>query len=397
MRRTLLFALRNAAVTVAALIPASTGLLGAPRAHAAIAQRTSAAATQGTTRAATQPATPLDPDDVRIRALLQQLEQMAQRSDADAYLALLAGAADRLAAEKFLAGEFRTGVTRVVLQERDRQRLAGTLPGNGYSLTLDAFFEYGNRARVATWQLDITRAGDTWRIVAQAPLSSVENLYRLTLNTTRQFDAKNFTVAAEDFELTLAEGTVFTVDTDQGTTGLVLMGRGDMRFHPAPKSEVEQVRIFAGADTLESRFEVAFVRVGSLNAHADRGALVRRAEVDARDARRAEQVFKEESAKSFIVDLADLTRDTWSLLPGGGDFLAEVRTRRFDALTYSRSASEAEDISFFERRRHRNIAAYASKDKLASRGRFYNEDDLTAFDVLFVVAPVVAFEYVIEV
>ena len=38
-------------------------------------------------------------------------------------------------------------------------------------------------------------------------------------------------------------------------------------------------------------------------------------------------------------------------------------------------------MSFFDRRRKRNIAVYASKDKLASRGRFYNEDDLAAYDV----------------
>ena len=36
----------------------------------------------------------------------------------------------------------------------------------------------------------------------------------------------------------------------------------------------------------------------------------------------------------------------------------------------------------FDRRRQRNIAVYASKEKLASRGRFYNEDDLAAYDVL---------------
>ena len=115
--------------------------------------------------------------------------------------------------------------------------------------------------------------------------------------------------------------------------------------------------------------------------HADPSVLKARP-VDPRDLKRAEQIFREESPKSYVVDLADLTRETWSILPGEDDFLAEIRTRRFDTLTYARSAGEAEDISFFERRRHRNIAAYASKGKLLSRGRFYNEDDLAPFDVV---------------
>ena len=93
-------------------------------------------------------------------------------------------------------------------------------------------------------------------------------------------------------------------------------------------------------------------------------------------------MFREESAKSYILDLADLSRDPWSLLPSFDDFLAEVRTRRYGTLTYARSANEAEDITFFERRRQRNIAVYASAAKLASRGRFYDEDALAAYDVL---------------
>src|SRR4029079_2866320 len=128
-------------------------------------------------------------------------------------------------------------------------------------------------------------------------------------------------------------------------------------------------------------FDAAFVRVGSYETHADPAVLKPRP-VDPRELRRAEQVFREESVKSFVVDLADLTRDTWSILPGDDDFLAEIRTRKFETLTYTRSAAEAEDISFFERRRHRNIAVYASKGKLETRGRFYNEDDLAPFDVI---------------
>ena len=325
-----------------------------------------------------------DRDDVPIHALLQRLERAVERMDPEPYLALLGATADRTGAAEFARVEFGSGVTHVVIQERDRRSLAGALQGSGYSLTVDAFIEYGDRARVATWQIDVRRVDDQdWRIAGQSRVSAVENLYRLSLNRTQQFDAKNFTVHAEDLELTLVEGTVFTVDTDQGSTGLVLIGRGEMRFHPAPRTEIEQVRIFAGADTLESRFDAAFVRVGTLADHADRSALTPRA-VDPRDLRRAEQVFRDESGKSFVVDLADLTRDRWSLLPGGNDFLAEIRTRRFESLTYVRSESEAEaeDISFFERRRHRNIAVYSSKDKVAARGRFYNEDDQSPFDVL---------------
>ncbi len=98
--------------------------------------------------------------------------------------------------------------------------------------------------------------------------------------------------------------------------------------------------------------------------------------------RRAQTVFDEEVSKSFSLDLSDLSRDNWSLLPQVGDFLAEVRTRRYDTLTFARSLGEAEDVTLFHRQRKRNIAAYASEMKLSSRGRFFNEDDLVEYDVL---------------
>lgn len=323
-----------------------------------------------------------DADDVPIRALLQRIESLLQRNDTAGYSALVSQAADPKGTAEFVEEEFRAGMTRAVLQERDRQRLKGTLPGNGYSLTVDAFSEFGDRARVATWQLDVRKSpDDQWSIAGQERLSGIENLYRLAVNTSRQFDARNFTMLAEDLELTLVEGTVFTIDTDQGTTGLILLGHGEVKFHPAPETERGQVRIFSGADTLESRFDAAYVRLGALDLHADRSALLQRP-VDQKDLRRAEQVFRDESAKSFLVDLADLSRDNWSLLPAWDDFLAEIRTRRFDTLTYARSSNEAEDVSLFDRRRKRNIAVYASRDKLASRGRFYSEDDFASYDVL---------------
>lgn len=336
-----------------------------------------------TPAAAQTPTATASVDEVRLRELLQQLEQAVTRRDGAAYLALAHPSASIVGAERFTDAEFRTVPTRVVVQERERAALTSVPMALGFALTVDAFIEAGDRARVATWMFDVRRGDDQrWRIFDQRAVSSVENLYRLTLNTGTQYDVKNFTVVAEDLELTLVEGSVFTVDTDQGITGLVLLGRGEMRFHPTPRTEIEQVRIFAGADTLETRFDSAFIRVGTFEAHADRRLMVARAAVDLREARRAEQIFRDESAKSFVLDLADLTRDSWSLLPGPQDLLAEIRTRRFDTLTYARSNSEAEDISVFERKRQRNIAVYASKDKLLARGRFYNEDDLSPYDIL---------------
>ena len=97
---------------------------------------------------------------------------------------------------------------------------------------------------------------------------------------------------------------------------------------------------------------------------------------------RAKDIFAEEIGKSFSVDLADLSRDTWSLIPSIGNLLVEVRTRKYGTLTYAHDGSDQEDISLFDRARRRNLAIYSSRSKLATRGPFFDEDTDAEIDVL---------------
>jgi hypothetical protein len=161
------------------------------------------------------------------------------------------------------------------------------------------------------------------------------------------------------------------------------MGRGRMRFAPPDEAERTQSRIFSGADELQSEFDAAFIRLrpAEFESRFSADSLVPRAVAPA-DLRRASEIFDEYLGKSLQLDLTDLSRDRWSLVPSPGDLIAEVRTRRFGSLTYARSGSEAEDITLFDRRKRRNIALYASASKLSQRGRFYSEDDLVDYDVL---------------
>jgi Peptidase family M1 domain len=334
-------------------------------------------------------ATPRAQDEEGVRLLMGRLERVVVSGDAAAFLALLSDSANRTRARDFMTTEIVPGVNRAALHERDRQPLQGSLPGNGHSLLVEVIAEFGSRARIATWRVDVKRTGAAgsereWTIADQERLSSVENIYRLSLNATKAFTARNLKIAAEDLDLSLPDGSVFVGDIDIGVTAMVLIGRGTLNFHPTPDVEKGQVKIFCGSETLETRFDVAYLRVNPAEFAAliDASALQPKA-VDPGEMRRAQEIFREESQKSFVIDLGDLSRDAWTLLPAQGDFLAELRTRKFDTLTYARSAAEAEDITLFDRKRHRNISLYPSQEKRARRGQTsYNEDDLVDYDVL---------------
>jgi hypothetical protein len=271
-----------------------------------------------------------------------------------------------------------------VIKERDRLELEG----HRQQLLIEVFVERGIEARLATWRIELrppSAGGDPneWRIVRMEAVSNVSGLYRLSLNATRQFDVRNLVVNGTDVTIDMAAGTAFVAEIPEGPTAIVLLGRGRLRFAPPDQAERTQIRIFTGADDLQSEFDAAFVRLRPADFESKFRAesLVARP-VAASDLRRATEVFDEYLSRTLQIDLTDLSRDRWSLIPSSGDMIAEVRTRRFGSLTYARSGNEAEDVTVFDRRRRRNISLYASAEKLASRGRFYSEDDLVDYDIL---------------
>ncbi len=321
-----------------------------------------------------------------VATLLARLEQTLREGPPERYLDLLSSAANREFCADFARTVIVPGITRAVVRERDRTALTGALPGEGFRLLIEVFLESGPRARAATWRLDVRRRGSDpsaeWGIVSQEILTTLQGLYRLTLNPKRQIAVRDLAVSAEDLKLVVPEGSMFVAETDVGPTAFVILGRGDMSFTPAPRTERAQLRVVTGAETLQSSFDTAFLRVNP-NDTGERltGREMVDRPVDPRDLKRAEEVFRQEIAKSFGLDLGELSSDTWSLLPVAGDFLVEIRTRRFDAITYARSGSEVEDISLYDRKNRRNISVYSSRAHLTKFTRFYTEDEKSDYIV----------------
>jgi hypothetical protein len=341
------------------------------------------------TPAAAQDAAPAPvaaPDGVEL--LLDGLRAGLEAGDAAALLAWL-GPDAAPGVRGFASGLLQPGrdVVRALVVERDRRELEGATPETGHSLTVEFYTETASRARIVTARVDVERpdGGDaaSWRVVDAEQLTNFEGLYRLALNVGAPYEANGLTLTAEDLEISLPRGTVFEVDSDEGVTGLVLVGRGTMRFAPRPESERTQMRIFTGGDVLDTTFETAFIRLSptEYDRQVSRQAL-QATVANPADVERARAVFADESPKSYNLDLGDLSPEAWYLLPATGDFIAEVRTRDYDTLSYARTIGQAEDVVLFDRVNSRTIALYASEEKLRERGRFYSEDDVADYDVI---------------
>jgi Peptidase family M1 domain len=329
----------------------------------------------GSASAAAQPRT-----SDAAAALVGQLEAAAATGKIDAIIAL--GVSPDAPGLRFFASVASPAPTRVIIKERDR---AAREP-EGERLLIEVFTEYGQESTITTWRLDLvpgTPPAPARQIAEMEELTTVSGLYKLAINPAKQFTVRNLSVAATDLTLEMPTGSAFVAETTEGTTAVVLLGRGRMHFAPSDPAEQTQIRIFSGDPQLTADFDAAFIRVRpSEFADLFATASLTPRTVSAGDARRASDVFDEYIGQTFNIDLRDLSRERWSLIPTTGDLIAEVRTRRLGSLTYARSMKDAEDISLFDRKRRRNIAVYASPQKLGSRGRFYGEDELVEYDIL---------------
>ena len=318
-----------------------------------------------------------------VSGMLRELERVLAAGDARGLSALLAPGANT--SEELHTEWLQGGVTRAVVQERLRVEIPEVPKGLAYDVYVDVLNEFGRNARVGTWLIRMFRessAATEWRVARLNILTTVRGLYRLSINTEKQYRIVNLTVSAEDFDLRIPNGAGFVAETDAGVTGIVILGRGEMTFSPTPAAEKGQVKIYGGSDAYTSSFDWVYLRAhpAEFDRRLDVSTFHAR-DVDPRDLRRAESVFQENLPLSFGIELADLSRERWSVIPKYGDFVAEMNGGR-SHLAYMKSVNDAEDIRFIDRTRSRTVAIYPSKEKLAARGPFFDEDDLVEFDIV---------------
>lgn len=320
--------------------------------------------------------------------LVAELQTFVETSNLQRFLALLSPEADTVEARDFASRALHDGVTRAVVLARFVAPDDDFPDGSRYRLTIEAFTESGDRARLQTWQFDVDRAPPSdgapgrWRIAGVQGPDTIDGLYHLTLNPERQFDAAGFALAAEDMQLSMSRGTAFVSEIHSGVTGLMLIGDGTLTFAPQPRAERRQIEIFSGGETLEAEFTHAFVRVNPLALAALPAVALQPAAVDRGVFEEARELFDELAPRTFVVDFSEFSERTWWLTPRTGNLVAEIRTEEYGDLTYTQTEQRAEDVSLYSRDPARVIALYASARKRAAQGRYYDTRDSRPFDLL---------------
>jgi hypothetical protein len=170
-----------------------------------------------------------------VEAVVVVLERVLTTGDKAAFPALFDPSVSAERITSYSDDLFFRDAVRIALFERSRSPLEGVPAGDGFRLVVEMFMETRGQARILTAGLDIKRPrggdADSWRISLVDEISAIDGLYRLRLNTTTPRAVRNLELRAEDVIVALQDGLLFPVESDQGVTGMVLVGRGELRFH----------------------------------------------------------------------------------------------------------------------------------------------------------------------
>jgi hypothetical protein len=317
---------------------------------------------------------------IRLPAQIAQPDAVA-RLLSDLQTALASGNATRLTAleSPALSPDTVNGIARsvvtgpdatVTVRERARRPTA-----EGTEVLADIFLGHGQRARVVSWRIHTRPTGDGRAIIADLDeQGTLDDLLKLTLDASHQFAVHNLAFRAIDFTLMMSSGTAFLAQADDGVTAVVLRGRGAVRFSPPDRGEQGQLQAFAHQSELAVEVSDVFIRLNptEFSTRVAEGALTPVA-VKTEALADARQIFDEFSPLTYGIDLHELGQTGWSFEPGAGNVVVEFKAGRLGWLTYARSATELEDVTLFRRAGSKLVSSYASAERLATRGRFYDE------------------------
>jgi hypothetical protein len=322
------------------------------------------------TAAAEPPSVPAGPE-----ALLGRLEAAWKAHDVEGYLSLWSfdDAARTDEERAFALNCFSAERSELDIQRPD----AFAQAKDHLAVGVQIFTSTEPRARFEQWVFTLESRHSGWVLVKREARGEVEGLVHLSLDAAG-YRADGLSFHFEDFELNMQHGTLFSSPATVGPTAFVFVGEGTVRFHPAPPSEREQLRLFAGAPELVERIDAAFLRIHPADLHHVLSPV--RLETDPHAARRygsAADFFRDQVSRAFVLD-ANLPGSPWLLLPGLGDSLATFKTAHHGTLTLSVNSGDAEGVSLFDRARRRQICQYPA----AGRGIDYDEDDGRTVDLL---------------
>ncbi len=297
------------------------------------------------------------PQEQTLDAFVSQLINFIQINDLQAYLALYAPEAQAAEATRIASYFEDLGMDAVKVRQAGQLDAAGPTP----RVFLQAYFESATTALIETWQLDVIRLDNGWRVLKKTVAKNPTTLYKIRLPADRVERAARVEISQADIKITFLDAAVFYDNIPGLETAILIVGRGRLRYSPSDPTERHILDLLYRREALEDDVEYVYVR--SSNAFFSRFVRVEPAGAGAdpvtpKETSRAAAIFARNYSRSFTIETS-FAPDVMSFLPQGEETVFEFKGRRVGELTYIYYPFAEEEVNLYDRGRDRIVNLYS--------------------------------------
>jgi len=297
------------------------------------------------------------PQDQTLDDFLCALTKSLEAKDWPAYLAFYEPEA-RAKEEAGIAARFdEEGMAAVKLRQAGRLDAAGPAP----RVFFQAFFENATEAMIETWQLQVVRTEEGWRVRKKIVGGNTTNLFKLHLPAERVERAAQVEISHVDVHLTFRDAAVFYDNIPGLETAVLITGRGRLHYTPSDPVERHVLALLYKKETLDDELEYVYVR--SSNAYFTKFVRVEPAgpaglPVTAKETAAAAAVFDRDYPRSFTIETS-FSPEVMSFLPQGEEAVFEFKGKRVGEMTYIYYPFAEEEVNLYDRGQDRIVNLYS--------------------------------------
>lgn len=296
-------------------------------------------------------------DDAGLSAFLSQVKEAAEARDTSRYIShFLPDIRDREEA-------YFTSMFQDLEMESLRIFLPSTWSENegNYRIFAQALFENSFSVLIHIWHFNCVRRDGGWVISDKTVTSHVSSLYKMAIPNGRVERVKSFHVTHRDIDIQFENSLVFFDNLPGLETGIIVFGRGRIRYAPSVDREKHQLELALGKDRLEDRLKHIYLRFS--NSFFEKNVRIVRddnlnQEVTDSDRNQAYSIFAKYYSRSFTLR-DSLTGQLMTMIPSGDEAVFEVEGADEGTFTYIFSPYSEEEISLYQWKNERIVNLYS--------------------------------------
>ncbi|MFC2157642.1 M1 family metallopeptidase [Acidobacteriota bacterium] len=238
-----------------------------------------------------------------------------------------------------------------------------TLEKNQASVFFQVLYQNSYSALLEIWKLDLKRAEGMWRINKKQITGDVSSLYKLKIPSGLADRVESIEINHLDINIRFGEAYVFYDNLPDLETGLLIMGKGHLRFSPSIEREQHQLNLIFKRTVLEDELNYVYLRFS--NSFFRNNIKIEKAPqgsppppIPEPIKRVAYSIFSRHYPRSFTIENS-LTDDLLTFIPQGDEAVIEFQGKRHGKFTYVFSPYAEEEINLFHWKNDRLLSLYS--------------------------------------